>query len=194
MGQAASAARWTVELRADQLLGLPGNAFLEPAVQPVRLQLLRSLDPAVKTHLTRRPLRRLIGGAGVAHLPIVAPIRPVTVCQRHGARWRRCANPRKVAKVERYSREMATLRSMQSVRALTVGLVSAGVLAGAMLVGPAGTASASRHFDFPAFEEPAPPSPPVPMPETAGPANQGPANQAPPVRHRRPLDDPSVHR
>jgi hypothetical protein len=87
MGQAASAARWTVEQRTDQLLGLPGNAFLEPAVQPVRLQLLRSLDPAVKTHLTRRPLRRLIGGAGVAHLPVVAPIRPVTVCQQHGAPW-----------------------------------------------------------------------------------------------------------
>ena len=52
-------ARWTVELRPDQLLGLPGDAFLEPAVQPVRLQLLRSLDPAVKTRLTRRPLRRL---------------------------------------------------------------------------------------------------------------------------------------
>src|SRR5271155_296317 len=58
MGQAASAARWTVELRADQLLGLPGNAFLEPAIQPVRLQLFRSLDSAVKTHLTGRPLRR----------------------------------------------------------------------------------------------------------------------------------------
>jgi hypothetical protein len=89
---------------------------------------------------------------------------------------------------------MATLRSMQSARALTVGLVSAGVLAGAMLVGPTGTASASRHFDFPAVEEPAPPSPPGPMPEIEGPANQGPATQAPPVRHRRPLDDPSVHR
>src|ERR1700684_3478005 len=63
MGQAASAERWTMEQRADQLLGLPGNAFLEPAVQPVRLQLLRSLDPAVKTRLTRRPLRRLAGRA-----------------------------------------------------------------------------------------------------------------------------------
>ena len=70
MGQAASAARWTVELRADQLLGLPGNAFLEPAVQPVRLRLLRSLDPAVKTHLTRRPLRRLAERA----LPVYRPI------------------------------------------------------------------------------------------------------------------------
>ena len=28
-----------------------------------------------------------IGGAGVAHLPVVAPIRPVTVCQQHGAAW-----------------------------------------------------------------------------------------------------------
>src|SRR3984893_12498748 len=68
MGQAPYAPRWTVELRADQLLGLPGNAFLEPAVQPVRLQLLRSLDPAVKTHLTRRPLRRLVKRA----LPIAS--------------------------------------------------------------------------------------------------------------------------
>jgi hypothetical protein len=28
-----------------------------------------------------------IGGAGVAHLPVVAPIHPVTVCQQHGAPW-----------------------------------------------------------------------------------------------------------
>ena len=36
-----------------------------PAVQPVGLRLLRSLDSAVKSHLTRRPLRP-VGGAGVA--------------------------------------------------------------------------------------------------------------------------------
>jgi hypothetical protein len=135
-----------------------------------------------------------IGGAGVAHLPVVAPIRPITVCQQHGAPWATIRESPKSRQNVRYSGEMATLRSMQSGRALTVGLVSAGVLAGAMLVGPAGTASASRHFDFPAFEEPAPPSPPGPMPEIEGPANQGPANQAPRVRHRRPLDDPSVHK
>src|ERR1700744_4874548 len=29
----------------------------------------------------------LIGGAGVAHLPVVAPVCPVTVCQQHGAPW-----------------------------------------------------------------------------------------------------------
>jgi hypothetical protein len=28
-----------------------------------------------------------IGGAGVAHLPVVVPIRPITVCQQHGAAW-----------------------------------------------------------------------------------------------------------
>src|ERR1700722_18329758 len=28
-----------------------------------------------------------IGGAGVAHLPVVVPIRPITVCQQHGAPW-----------------------------------------------------------------------------------------------------------
>jgi hypothetical protein len=135
-----------------------------------------------------------IGGAGVAHLPVVARIRPVTVCQQHGALGRECANPRKVAKVERYSGEMATLRSMQSARALTVGLVSAGLLTGAVLVGPAGTASASALANIPVFEEPAPSPPTDPIPDAEGPANPGPAKQAPPVRHRRPLDDPSVHR
>ena len=134
------------------------------------------------------------GGAGVAHLPVVTRIRPVTVCQQHRAPWATMRKSPKSRQSQRYSGEMATLRSMQSARALTVGLVSAGVLAGAMLVGPTGTASASTHFDFPALEDPAPPSPPGPMPEIAGPANQGPANQAPPVRHRRPLDDPSIHR
>jgi hypothetical protein len=59
VGSATSTARWTVELRADQLLGLPGNPVLEPAVQPVRFQLLRGVDPAVRIHLTQRPLRRL---------------------------------------------------------------------------------------------------------------------------------------
>src|SRR6185437_14116977 len=47
-----------VELRSDQLLGLPGDSVLEPAVQPVRVRLLRSLDPAVEILLSRRPLRR----------------------------------------------------------------------------------------------------------------------------------------
>jgi hypothetical protein len=95
---------------------------------------------------------------------------------------------------------MATLHSMPFVRAGAVGLVGAGVLTGAMLVGPApsancaGPATASLGFDFPAFEEPAPPSPPDPLPAIEGPASKGPANQAPPVRHRRPLDDPSVRR
>jgi hypothetical protein len=85
---------------------------------------------------------------------------------------------------------MATLRSMQSARALTVGLVSAGVLAGAMLVGPTGTASASALANIPAFEEPAPSPPTDPIPDAERPANQGPGNQTPPVRHRRHLGDP----
>ena len=90
---------------------------------------------------------------------------------------------------------MATLRSMQSARAWTVGLVSAGVLASAMLVGPAGTASASALADIPAFEEPTPSPPTDPVPDAEGPANQGPANQGPgnqtpPVHHRRHRGDP----
>jgi hypothetical protein len=85
---------------------------------------------------------------------------------------------------------MATLRSMQSARALTVGLVSAGVLAGAMLVGPAGTASASALANIPAFEEPAPSPPTDPVSDAEGPANQGPGNQTPPVHHRRHRGDP----
>jgi hypothetical protein len=84
---------------------------------------------------------------------------------------------------------MATLRSMQLARALIVGLVSAGVLAGAMLVGPGGTASASA---LAAFEEPAPSPPTVPDPDAERPANRGPGDQAPPVRHHRPLDDPAA--
>ena len=67
---------------------------------------------------------------------------------------------------------MATLRSIQSGRALTVGLVSAGVLAGAMLMGPAGTASASALANIPAFEEPAPPPPTDPIPGAEGPADR----------------------
>jgi hypothetical protein len=132
-----------------------------------------------------------IGEAGVAHLPVAAPIRPVTVCPQHGAAWATMRESPKSRQVERYSWEMATLRSMHSARALTVGLVSAGVIAGAILVGPAGTASASA---LAAFEEPAPSPPTVPVPDAEAPANQGPANQAPPVRHRRPLDDPAIHR
>jgi hypothetical protein len=54
MGQAASAARWSVELRPDQLLGLPGKPVLESAVQPVGLRLLRGLDSAVNKPVTRR--------------------------------------------------------------------------------------------------------------------------------------------
>ncbi len=38
--------------------GYQENPMWNPAVQPVGLQLLRSLDPAVTTHLTRRPLRQ----------------------------------------------------------------------------------------------------------------------------------------
>jgi hypothetical protein len=85
---------------------------------------------------------------------------------------------------------MATLRSMQSARALTVGLVSAGVLAGAMLVGPAGPASASALANIPAFEEPAPSPPTDPIPDAEGPANHAPGNQMPPVQHRRHRGDP----
>jgi hypothetical protein len=131
-----------------------------------------------------------IGGAGVAHLPVVAPIRPITDCPQHGEAWATARKSRKGAEVERYPGEMAMLRSMQSARALTVGLVSAGVLAGAMLVGPAGTASASALADIPAFEEPAPSPPTDPIPETEGPANQGPGNQTPPVHNRRHRGDP----
>jgi hypothetical protein len=107
---------------------------------------------------------------------------------------RRLANLGIAAEVERYPGEMAMVPSMQAARALTVGLVSAGVLVGAVLVIPAGPASAAAPANIPAVEEPAPPSPPDPMPQIEGPANQAPANQAPPVRHRRPLDDPSIHR
>jgi hypothetical protein len=135
-----------------------------------------------------------IGGAGVALSSFVAPIRRVTVCPQPGAAWARLANLGIAAEVERYPGEMAMVPSMQAARALTVGLVSAGVLVGVVLGCPAGPAWASRHFDLPAFEEPAPPSPPDPMPQIEGPANQAPANQAPTVRHRRPLDDPSIHR
>src|SRR5579884_4112437 len=42
--------------RSDQLLRLPGNAGLEPAVQPVGLRLLRSLGSAVKSRIEQRPL------------------------------------------------------------------------------------------------------------------------------------------
>jgi hypothetical protein len=79
---------------------------------------------------------------------------------------------------------MATLRLVQSARALTVGLVSAGVLVGAMLVGPAGTASASALANVPTFEEPAPSPPTDPIPDAETPAHQGPGNQMPPVHHR----------
>ena len=85
---------------------------------------------------------------------------------------------------------MATLRSMQSARALTVGLVSAGVLGGAMLVGPTGTAWASALSEIPAFEEPAPSPPTDPIPDAEGPANHAPGNQMPPVQHRRHRGDP----
>jgi hypothetical protein len=51
-------ARRTVGLWPHQLLGLPGKPLLESAVQPVGLRLLRSLDSAVTSHLTRRPLRQ----------------------------------------------------------------------------------------------------------------------------------------
>ena len=89
---------------------------------------------------------------------------------------------------------MATLPHKQAVRALTVGLVSAGVLAGAMLVGPAGTASASALANIPVFEDPAPVPPTDPILDAQVPPNQGPANQSPPVHRRRPLDDPGIHR
>ncbi|MFZ1162927.1 hypothetical protein [Mycobacterium sp.] len=91
---------------------------------------------------------------------------------------------------------MATLPSMPFARALTVGLVGAGVLAGAMFAGlappekPAGPAWASGLV--PVIEEPAPPPPPDPMPGAEGPVNQGPANPAPPVRHRRHIDSDPV--
>jgi hypothetical protein len=85
---------------------------------------------------------------------------------------------------------MATLRSMRSARAVTAGLVSAGVLAGAMLVGPTGTASASALANIPAFEEPAPSPPTDPISDAQGPANQGPGKQTPPVQHHRHRGDP----
>jgi hypothetical protein len=61
-------------------------------------------------------------------------------------------------------------------------------------VGPAGTASAAAPANIPMVEEPAPAPPTVPIPDAEGPATQGPANHAPPMRHRRPLDDPAIHR
>jgi len=54
----ASAARGTVGVWPHQLLGLQRNSHVESRVQPVGLQLLRSLDPAVTSHRTRRPLRQ----------------------------------------------------------------------------------------------------------------------------------------
>jgi hypothetical protein len=106
---------------------------------------------------------------------------------------RRRANFGNIADAEHYCGEMATLHSMPFARALTVSLVGAGVLTGAMLVGPAAmgkpAGSASASTPVLAIEEPAPPLPPDPIPGAEGP-NQGHANQAPPVHHHRHIGDP----
>src|SRR6202020_2434625 len=47
-----------------------------------------------------------IGGAGVAHLPVVAPVRPITDCPQHGEAWTTMRKSRNGAKVERYPGEM----------------------------------------------------------------------------------------
>jgi hypothetical protein len=99
--------------------------------------------------------------------------------------------PGTVTEVEDYPGQMATLRSMRPARALTVGLVSAGVLAGTMLAGPAGPASASALANIPVFEDPAPTPPTDPAPKIDTPANQGPTNyEAPQTRHHRHIGDP----
>jgi hypothetical protein len=85
---------------------------------------------------------------------------------------------------------MAMVPSIQAARALTVGLVSAGVLVGVVLGCPAGPASAAAPANIQAVEDPAPPPPTDPAPNIDTPTNQGPANQSPPVHHRRHVGDP----
>lgn len=90
---------------------------------------------------------------------------------------------------------------VQSMRSLHGVIVGAGLLAGAILVGPAPLAQAavpapaSVQFDVAAsLEPPPPPDPPMPAPAIDGPANDGPA--MPPTSHHRPHHyysrDPSV--
>jgi len=76
------------------------------------------------------------------------------------------------------------------VRGLTVGAVGAGVVAGAMLVGPAPLAeaavpaSAAVHFDVAApVDPPPPPDPAMPRPAIGGPADDG--SPLPPLSQHR---------
>lgn len=78
VGPPASPSGCGVELRTDQLLGLPGDAVLESAVQPVRIRLLRSLDPAVK--FTSPDARFADRQSGRSPAPV-----GVTVCPQLGA-------------------------------------------------------------------------------------------------------------
>ena len=86
-------------------------------------------------------------------------------------------------------------------RSLPGVIIGTGVLAGAILVGPAPlgqaavAAPASVLFDVAAsLDPPPPPDPPMPAPAIDGPANDGPA--MPPSSHHRPHHyysrDPSV--
>jgi len=47
LGPTAPAARRALGRWPNQLLGLPGNAHMESAVQPIWILVLRSVDPAV---------------------------------------------------------------------------------------------------------------------------------------------------
>ena len=61
VGPTAPPAWRALGLWPDQLLGLPGNALLEPRFQPMGIRLLRSVDSAVK--ITRHD-GRLAGWRG----------------------------------------------------------------------------------------------------------------------------------
>lgn len=86
VGSTASAAGGPVELRPDQLLGLPGDPRVGSWFQPVGLLVLRSLDPAVTADHspTATPVSPL-GEAGVVRGTQVSPgaaVRNVLHCSR----------------------------------------------------------------------------------------------------------------
>jgi hypothetical protein len=75
----------------------------------------------------------------------------------------------------------------QSVRRLAVGVLGAGVLAGAVLVGPMPLAEAAGPLGGASLVEPPDPSPPVlpDLPEMDVPGDHSPTIQGPPVHHHR---------